>query len=68
MATSQGTNHGFNESCDSVIYEKVGGSAGGLNEGAVSGALGSGDGNIDLGAIMSKLDVGGLANGVLAAY
>jgi hypothetical protein len=46
-----------------LFMKKLGGSAGGLNEGAVSGALGSllgsGDGNIDLGAVMSKLDVGG---------
>ena len=44
---------------------KLGASGDGLNEGAVSGALGgllgSGDGNIDLGSIISKLDGGGLA-------
>lgn len=45
---------------------KLGANCGGLNEGAVSsalgGLLGSGDGNIDLGSIISKLDGGRLAS------
>ena len=45
---------------------RLGANGGGLNEGAVSsalgGLLGSGDGNIDLGSIISKLDDVGLAS------
>lgn len=50
------------------FISKLGAGAGGntLNEGAVASALGSllgsGDGNIDLGSIISKLDGGGLAS------
>ena len=48
------------------FIERLGANGGGLNEGAVSsalgGLLGSGDGNIDLGSIISKLDGVGLAS------
>ena len=48
-----------------LFMDKLGAKGGGLNQGAVSAALGSllggSDGNIDLGSIISKLDGGGLA-------
>ena len=49
-----------------IFIQKLGGSAGGLSEGAVGkalgGLLGSSGGDIDLGSIISKLDGGGLAS------
>jgi len=48
-----------------LLTDKLGGQGAGLDEDAVtqalSGLLGDGAGNIDLGSIMSKLDGGGLA-------
>jgi uncharacterized protein YidB (DUF937 family) len=48
-----------------LFTDKLGGKGAGLNEDvvgqALSGLLGDGAGNIDLGSIMSKLDGGGLA-------
>ena len=49
-----------------LFMQKLGGSAGGLSEGAVAkalgGLLGGRNGDIDLGSIISKLDGGGLAS------
>lgn len=49
-----------------IFMQKLGGSAGGLSEGAVGkalgGLLGGSSGDIDLGSIISKLDGGGLAS------
>ena len=49
-----------------LLTDKLGSQAAGLDEGvvtqALSGLLGDGAGNIDLGSIMSKLDTGDLAS------